>query len=189
MADLALLLENEANAEIEGILEAARAKAEATLKAAQDNASSIVEGRKRALETELQAGLTRARSTAELESASVKLSANQSVMDKAFELAQTELRNFTKGSNYEAALGKLIVEAKNSLGSAAKLEAHPNELDATKRAAEALGLSIPVEANAAIETGVRVLANGGQSAVTNTLLGRLGRAKDGLLSEVAKLLG
>ena len=86
-------------------------------------------------------------------------------------------------------LEKLITEVKGAIGSIGKLEVHPDDLAKAESAAKAAGLNVPVHANAEIETGIRAFAESGQTSVTNTLLGRLSRARDGLLSEVARTLG
>ncbi len=188
MADLATLLETEANAEIEAILAEARREADGILKAATEQAQTLLESRRRALETEFAAGQTRAKSAAEIEASALRLSANHGSTQKAFAQAEAELRAFTKSGEYKVTLGKLINEAKNALGTVSKLQANPNELDAVTDAAKTLGLNVPVEASADIETGVRAFATGGQTSITNTLLGRLGRARDSILSDVSRLL-
>jgi V/A-type H+/Na+-transporting ATPase subunit E len=189
MADLASLLESEASAEIEAILGEARQRADGIVKAAEEQAKSVLEGRKRALENALQATITRAKSSAELESAALKLSANHGASEQAFSSAQAELKAFTKSAEYEKTLQKLITEVKNAVGNVTKLEVNPADVDVAKRAAIAAGVTAQVHANPDIETGVRGFAEGGSSSVTNTLLGRLSRARDGLLSDVAKVLG
>jgi vacuolar-type H+-ATPase subunit E/Vma4 len=189
MADLATLLESEASAEIEAILGEARQRADGIVKAAEEQAKSVLEGRRRALENALQSTITRAKSSAELESAALKLSANHGASEQAFSSAQAELRAFTKSAEYEKTLQKLIAEVKNALGTVTKLEVNPSDVEVAQRAATAAGLSVPVNANPDIETGVRGFAEGGFSSVTNTLLGRLSRARDSLLSDVAKVLG
>ena len=73
MADLASLLESEAQAEIEAILGEARSKADGIVKAGEEQAKSYLEGKKRAFDNDLNAALTRAKSGAELEGAALTL--------------------------------------------------------------------------------------------------------------------
>ena len=189
MADLATLLESEAQAEIEAILGEARARANAIVQAAQDQAKGILEGRKRALEVELAAGQVRAKSAAELESAAMRLAANHGATEKAFASAEADLRTFTKSGEYQGVLARLITEVKGVLGDVARLEVNPADVSVAKLAAQAAGLSgVEIVSNPEIETGVRASPKAGQTAVTNTLLGRLGRGRDALLAEVAGLL-
>jgi vacuolar-type H+-ATPase subunit E/Vma4 len=183
MADLAKLLESEASAEIETILAEARSKADGIVKAAQAQATSVLEGKRRALENELSAAKVRAKSAADLEGAALKLQASHTASQQAFSSAESE------SGEYQGVLQKLIGEASNALGVLSKLEVNPADLETAKKALSALGLNAEVSANAAIETGVRALNESGNSSITNTLLGRLSRAKDSLLSDVAKVLG
>ena len=189
MADLAKLLESEASAEIETILAEARSRADGIVKAAEEQAKSILEGKRRALENELSAARVRAKSASDLEGSALKLGASHGASQQAFISAESELRNFTKSAEYGNVLEKLIREASGALGGLSKLEVHSTDLEVAKKAAAAAGLTVEVHANNQIETGIRGVGLSGSSSVTNTLLGRLARAKDGLLSDVAKVLG
>ena len=188
MADLATLLESEANAEVEAILSEARSKADAIVQSATEQAGSLVDLRRRTLETELVAAQVRARSAADLDSASQRLNANHVATEQSFTQAETELRNFTKSGEYKNVLEKLMTEVKGAIANISKLEVHPDDVAVATEAAKNAGLNVPVTANREIATGVRAVASGGQSSITNTLLGRLSRARDGLLSDVARVL-
>ena len=188
MADLATLLESEANAEVEAILSEARSKADAIVQSATEQAGSLVDLRRRTLETELVAAQVRARSAADLDSASQRLNANHVATEQSFTQAETELRNFTKSGEYKNVLEKLMTEVKGAIANISKLEVHPDDVAVATEAAKNAGLNVPVTANSEIATGVRAVAEGGQSSITNTLLGRLSRARDGLLSDVARVL-
>jgi V/A-type H+/Na+-transporting ATPase subunit E len=189
MADLAKLLESEAQAEIEAILAEARSKADGIVNAATEQAKSVLEGRRRALENELAAARIRAKSASDLEAAALKLGASHGASQSAFDSAEMELRNFTKSGEYAGVLEKLIREVSSALGGVKKLEVNPADVEVAKRAIAAAGLNAEIIASSAIETGVRGIAASGNASVTNTLLGRLARAKDGLLADVAKVLG
>lgn len=189
MADLAKLLESEASAEIEAILAEARSRADGIVKQAEEQAKSILEGKRRALENELSAARVRAKSASDLEGAALKLGASHGASQQAFLSAESELRQFTKTAEYGNVLGKLIKEAATALGGLSQLEVHSTDLEHAKKAVTAAGLTVNVVANDQIETGIRAIGESGTSSVTNTLLGRLARAKDSLLSDVAKVLG
>ncbi len=188
MADLATLLESEANAEVEAILSEARSKADVIVQGANEQAKSLVDSRRRTLETELVAAQVRAKSAADLDAASQRLNANHVATEQSFNQAETELRNFTKSGEYKNVLEKLIREVQGALQNISKLEVHPDDVAVASEAAKNAGLNVAISANSDVETGVRAVAEGGQSSITNTLLGRLGRARDGLLSEVARTL-
>ena len=189
MADLAKLLESEASAEIETILAEARSRADGIVKLAEEQAKSILEGKRRALENELSAARIRAKSASDLEGSALKLGASHGASQQAFSQAESELRQFTKSGEYQHVLEKLIREAATALGGLSKLEVNSSDLETAKKAVLATGLAIEVHSNDKIETGVRGIGLSGSSSVTNTLIGRLARAKDGLLADVAKVLG
>lgn len=190
MADLATLLESEAAAEIEQILAEARAQGEARVRAANEQASALVEARRRALENELAAGLVRARSAADLESAALRLAASHDATEAAFSQAAQQLRAYTRTSEYAATLAKLIAEARSALGSVERIEVNPADTAAAEAALRQAGvMTATVTPNPEVETGVRAYGAGTRTAITNTLLGRLARAREGLLAEVSRKLG
>jgi V/A-type H+/Na+-transporting ATPase subunit E len=188
MADLATLLESEANAEVEAILSEARSKADVIVQNANEQAKSLVDSRRRTLEAELVAAQVRAKSAADLDAASQRLNANHVATEQSFNQAETELRNFTKSGEYKNVLEKLMREVQGAISNISKLEVHPDDVAVATEAAKNAGLNVSITANSDVETGVRAIAEGGQSSITNTLLGRLSRARDGLLSEVARTL-
>jgi V/A-type H+-transporting ATPase subunit E len=188
MADLATLLESEAAAEIEQILAEARAQADGRVRAANEQAQALLESRRRALEHELAAGLVRARSAADLESAALRLGANHDATAKAFEAAEEQLRAYTRTSEYTTTLVKLITEAQGALGQIERLEASPTDLPAVQAAARQAGVVATVTASPDVETGIRAYGPGSRSAASNTLLGRLGRSREALAGDVARLL-
>lgn len=188
MADLATLLESEADAEIEAVLADARSQADRIVRQATEQAQASLEARRRALEGELAAGLVRARSAADLESAALRLAAAHDATERAFAEAETELRAYTRTAEYRGTLQALIREARYALGDIATLEVNPADVTAAAEAARAAEVSAPVLPNPEVQTGVRAIGPGGRTSITNTLLGRLARARDQLSSDVARLL-
>jgi V/A-type H+/Na+-transporting ATPase subunit E len=188
-ADLATLLEAEAKGEIDTVLAAAREKAATIVARASAEAQSLLAGRKAALASEAASGRIRAQSAADLEAAALRLGAGHQANQAAFDHAEAELRGLTKTSEYPNVLAKLVSEVQAALGEVTKLQVHPSELAAAQAAVQSLGLTgVQLETSPEIETGVRGFAQGGQSAITNTLVGRLARARDGLLADVSRLL-
>lgn len=189
MADLATLLETEANAEIEAILAEARAKAEATLSAAREHAAALSEARHRTAETDRTATLTRARSAADLETAARRLAANHGVVTGVFTQARQELLALSGTSQYETVLAKLMREAAGALEGVERFEVDPADLNPARAAAAQAGFpSTPVTGAADIKAGVRAVGAGGATSVTNTLLDRLERGREALAPIVARVL-
>ncbi len=178
------LLENEAQSEIERIRAEARDRAGAIVRAAQEQAQTLIDSRTRALETQMQAALTRARSGAELERSASRLNAGESGMSRAFQTAQHELLAVTRAPEYKEILGRLIEEARAVVPNADAVEVHPNEAHVARE----LVTDLEVRESYAVQGGVRVIANGGKSGVTNTLQGRLERLRDSLAPQVSRIL-
>ena len=109
------LLENEARAEIERVRAQGRERAQAIVRDAQERAQSLLESRQRALETQMQAGLVRARSAADLEVSAARLNANEGGMRRAFEIAEGQLRGVTQAPEYREILSRLIQEVRAAM--------------------------------------------------------------------------
>lgn len=178
------LLENEAHAEIERVRAEGRERAQAIIRDAQARAASLVEGRKRALDAQLQAGLVRARSAADLEVSAARLNAVESALRRAFELAEGQLRSVTSAPEYREILSRLIGEARQALGHVEALEVNPRDVGLARE----LAPDLTVRENPAVSGGVRAVANGGKSGITNTLSGRLARVRESIAPQVARLL-
>ncbi|ADV68389.1 V-type ATP synthase subunit E [Deinococcus maricopensis] len=178
------LLENEARAEIERVRAEGRERAQAILREAQERAQALVESRTRALETQRQAELTRARSAADLELAAARLNANESGLAQAFDIAQQELRNVTQVPEYREILARLISEARQAIPDAEALEVNPAEAHIAREVAP----GIDVRENPAIRGGVRVVGRGGKSGISNTLEGRLERVRAALSPQIARMM-
>ncbi|WP_027482032.1 V-type ATP synthase subunit E [Deinococcus pimensis] len=178
------LLENEARAEIERIRAEGSERAQAIVRAAQERAQALIESRTRALEAQTQAGLVRARSAAELEVSAARLSASDSSLKRAFELAEQQLNGVTRAPEYREILARLINEARAALGDIEAIEVNPAEASVAREVAPGL----EVRENPAIVGGVRAVGKGGKSGITNTLLGRLQRVQGSLAPQVARML-
>lgn len=188
MADLSTMLKNEAQSEIEAIQKAALEQATSIVNHARDEAASLLESRKRALESNLAAGLVRAKSAANLEASALRLSAAESGMSRAFGEATARMKAFTRAAAYPNILGKLALEAKKMIGEVEAVEVNPNDIAVAQTAMVTAGITAPVRGNPNIETGVRLVGPGGRSGISNTLLGRLERVRESIAPAIAKIL-
>ncbi len=178
------LLENEARAEIERVRAQGRERAQAIVREAQERAQALLESRQRALESQTQAGLVRARSAADLEVSAARLNANEGSMRRAFEIAENQLRGVTQAPEYREILSRLIQEVRAAMPDVEAIEVHPNEIGL----ARLVVTDLEVRPNESIQGGVRAVGRGGKSGVTNTLLGRLERVRGSLAPQVARIL-
>ncbi|MEF2279346.1 V-type ATP synthase subunit E [Deinococcus sp. YIM 134068] len=178
------LLEHEAQAEIERVRAEARDRAGMILAGARERAQSLIDSRTRALETQRQAGLVRARSSADLELSAARLNAGEQGLGQVYGMVEQYLQGITQAPEYREILGRLITEARQAIPDAEAVEVNPAEVALARE----LVPDLPVRENPAIRGGVRLLARGGKSGITNTLGGRLERVKAELAPQVSRLL-
>ncbi|WP_027459962.1 V-type ATP synthase subunit E [Deinococcus murrayi] len=184
MAPLDKLLEQEAQGEIERIRAEARDRAGQILAQAQERAQALLESRTRQLETRRQAELVRARSAAELELNAARLTASEQGLAQVYALVEGHLRDITRLPEYREILSRLLAQARDAIPDAEVVEVNPEDLEL----AQSLVSDLAVRANPAVVGGVRVVARGGKSGITNTLPGRLERVRAELAPQVSRLL-
>ncbi|MDO4263006.1 MAG: V-type ATP synthase subunit E [Deinococcus sp.] len=178
------LLENEAQAEIERVRADARARAEQIVADARAEAQGLVESRSRVLDKQYQAGLTRARSSADLEMNAARLSAGEEGIAQVYGLVEQQLRDIGRLPEYREILGRLLNEARQAVPAAEVAEVNPSDVEILR----SLVGDLEVRANPGIEGGVRLISQGGKSGITNTLMGRLQTLRGGLTPEIRQLL-
>ncbi|MFC3862606.1 V-type ATP synthase subunit E [Deinococcus antarcticus] len=178
------LLENEAQAEIDRIRAEARGRAEKIIADARERAQAMLESRQRALESQRQAGLVRARSAADLEMSAARLSASESGMTQVYDVVNQYLGGISSAPEYRDILHRLVQEARQAVPDAEAVEVNPQDVGLGR----ILVQDIPVRENANITGGVRVIARGGKSGITNTLAGRLERVKADLAPQINRIL-
>lgn len=182
------LLENEAHSEIERIHALAQGQAEQLVAQARERAQAMIDSRRRALDSEYAAGLTRARSAADLDGNAQRLEATNTLQVQAFELAERHLRSAPVAPEYPQMLSRLIAQGLESLPGATVVEANPAEHDAVHQALAQLGRSMDVRANPQLATGVRLVSPDGKTSIQNTLLGRLERVRGDLAPQISRLV-
>lgn len=191
MADLTALLDKEASAEIEAIRSEAQSRASEIVAKAEEEAEAIRTNRERAAKQQRDAALVRARSAAQLEAASLKLTTQQGAIEEVFDAAERKLDAYVENdSDYAATLAALLSEAVAAVGGAdrvAKVIVHPDERAAAEKAAASAGVKDKLATDADVRGGVRVVATN-RIVVANTLYGRLEALREELASEVAETL-
>lgn len=184
MSKLAAILETEVSAEIEQIQAQAREEAARIVREAEAQAQELLQSKERQLQARRAAELTRARSTAQLSSTAQRLSASDSQMARAFALAEEQLEGIRRVPQYREILARLLREAREALPTATVAQTHPDDVALLSE----LATGLDVEPNPSIKGGVRLLAQGGKSGLTNTLTGRLERLKPALAPKVSAIL-
>lgn len=184
MSKLAAMLDSEVSAEIAQIQAQAREEASRIVAEAEARASELLQSRERQLASRREAELTRARSTAELGRSARRLNASESQLSRAFALAEEQLGGIRAAPQYREILSRLLREAREALPGAEVVEAHPDDLELVR----GLAAGLEVRPNPEVRGGVRLLARGGKSGLTNTLAGRLERLKPTLAPQVSAIL-
>ncbi|BDP42726.1 v-type ATP synthase subunit E [Deinococcus aetherius] len=178
------LLENEAQSEIERIRAEARERSARILADARERAQSLLDSRTRALETQRQSGLVRARSAADLELSASRLNAGEQGLGQVYGMVEQYLQGITQAPEYREILGRLITEARQAIPNPEAVEVNPAEAALARE----LVTDLPVRENPGVVGGVRVVARGGKSGITNTLGGRLEQVRSDLAPQISRLL-
>ncbi len=182
------ILESEIRSEIARIGADATAQAAAIVSEAKEKASNMLDSRSRALDADYNAGLTRTRSAADLESNAQRLNASDTLQVKAFQEAEQKLKDLTTSSDYPQVVSKLIAEGLQALPTADVIETSSAEQHAVNEALAQLGRQMDVKVNEQVKTGVRLVGPGGKTSVQNTLLGRLNSGRAELSAQVSRLI-
>ena len=185
---LADILESEIQGEISSIAQQANTRAAEIVARAQEQAQTLIDSRTRLLANEKAAGLTRAKSAADLDSNAQRLSASDSLQTRAFQEAESQLRVIPQHPEYPQIVVRLLQEAHTALPTAEAIETSSSELEAVRQAAQQLGIHTEVRANDSVVTGVRLVGAGGKTSIQNTLLGRLQAGRETLSAQVSRLL-
>ena len=191
MADLAALLDKEASAEIEAIHSEAQDRASEIVAEAEDEAEQLVARRERAARQQHDASLVRARSSAELDAASMRLNAQQKAIESVFAEARNRIDALVaQEKTYAPVLKSLVQQALAGLGTTtgATVVVHPDEKAVAEKVIGSLGLGLSVSTAADVRGGVRLQGPKGSASIENTLYGRLDALRDELASEVSGIL-
>lgn len=186
MSKLEAILSQEVEAEIQAILEGAKAKAEALRSEAKAKAEGVLAAKRRALEASLQAAIRRAESAGELLLSTARTEAKGEVLFQVRAKVEEALRALPDSPEWPQVLRKLSEEALSALGEPEALVSHPENLVHLEAFARERGLELRVDP--ALRLGVRAIGKGGRTQVENALPSRLERAWDALSSRVAQVL-
>jgi V/A-type H+-transporting ATPase subunit E len=191
VADLAALLDKEASAEIESIRSEAQERASEIVAEAEEEAEQLVAKRERAAKQQRDAALVRARSSAELEAASMRLKAQQQAIESVFDEARDRIDALVSNrETYAPVLKTLLQQAIAGLDSKADMTVvvNPDESSVAKEVVDELDLQVEVSTDDQLRGGVRLKAAKGSNSIENTLVGRLDALRDDLASEVSEVL-
>lgn len=188
-SELIAILQKEADAERERLLDDAKAQAEQIIAEAQKEADARLAARRQELEVERQSARMRAESAAQVRAAAVVLQAKDEVLADVFATAEAELARMAQDrSRYPALLRGLIREAAAGLDGRLVVEVHPSDLEVARTAVRELKLDAEVKPADDIRGGACVSTENGRFVVENTLASRIERVKSFIAPELAALL-
>lgn len=182
MSNLATLLEKEAGTEIEEILSGARNTASEIVAKAKEEAKSLLAQKEHALKSQYEAGIIRAKSSAQLEASSLRLKAQNDGVEAVFEQVKTDLLGLKDSDKYADIFKSLYSEAASAVGKVASVLVNPND---TKYINDA---NVKVETDESIIAGLKLKGEGSSVMIENSLLSRLEAVKDDAASLVSKTL-
>lgn len=186
MANLADILQSEVASEISAVAGEAEAKAKVLIDAATAKAEALKASKQRLLEAEHAAALRRAESAAELMMNQARIAARGQAMDQVKSGALSTLQKLASDSGFGAVLTKLADQALSGVGKAEAAVVNPAHASLLQGWAQSKGLKLV--SDAAVNYGVRLVAEGGKSYVQNSLTERLERAWDSLSAKAAKAI-
>lgn len=190
MANLSALLDKEVSAEIETILSEAKESAAELLSQAQIEGDAVRAQLMRASETQRDAALVRAQSSAKLEAASLKLKAQHAAVENVFTVVGSRLDALRHDIDaYRTILSKLISEAVSVFpdGGVEAIHVNPADVDLAESIKASLGLVASVRSDVDVGAGVR-LHGQDNVVVENTLGQRLDALREELASDVSGIL-
>ena len=186
-SELSKVIEAEAEAERQRVLDAAKQQAgEITAAAEADAAAQAAEFERSSREQE-QAARRRAESAANLKASALLLTAKSEMLDAVFAAAREKLRAL-KGPEYQQALKALIAEAAASYEGSFIVRVRPEDLKAAQQVIKDLKLGATAEADGSVPDGIVASDPAGRMMVYNRFADRIDRARPALLSELSQIL-
>lgn len=182
MSNLAALLEKEASAEIEEILSEARNTASEIVAKANEEAKSLLVQKERALKSQHDAEIIRAKSSAQLEASSMRLKAQNDGVEAVFDKVKSDLKGLRNSDNYADVFKALYAEAAAAVSKVASVIVNPDDAKYINDS------SVKVETDSSILTGLKLKGEGSSVMIENSLLSRLEAVKDDAASLVSKTL-
>jgi len=190
---LAALLDQEAGAEIEAILAAARSRVSELVAAAKEREEVRLAEAQRILAAQHEAAMVRAESAAQLEATAVKLRAQHRVVEAVFARAAKELDALIgDAKRYQPVLLKLLNEAIDALGGEAikiaSVTVNPADQALITAVAKKLNLAVEIKTDPELRGGVKVTAADANVSITNSLPVRLAAVREELTTDLSRLL-
>ena len=186
MSKLGDILQEEASGEINKILAEADSKAATLIAGAKSKASERVEACRKKVEAEHRGATRRAESAAELILSTARTQAKGEAIALVKNKVLTGLGEIAGKPNYGKILEALADEAAQAVEAPEAVVVHPN--DKVKLRTWAIQKGLELRTDPGVQLGVRIVVQGGQRSMENSLPERLKRAWERVASGVAQRL-
>ncbi len=186
-SELLKLIENEAQAEQQRILDAARQEAKDILDKARAQTVQMKESQEALLTAENNITAVKDQSAARLEASALILSAKDKIINGIFAEAAQKL-NALSGAPQKQALKNLMAEACSQFGPGMVVTVKKEDLALAQQIAKELKLDAKLETDPQVKDGVIVSNPDRTSVVLNRFADRMARAKPALTSSLAQIL-
>jgi vacuolar-type H+-ATPase subunit E/Vma4 len=186
-SELLKLIETEAQAEKQRILDAARQGAKEIREKAQAQAAQMKEAQETLILAENSIAAIKAQSAAHLEAAALVLSAKDRILGDIFAEAAQKLTSLN-GDQLRNALKNLMTEACSQFGPGMVVTVRKEDMSLAQQIAKDLKLDARLEADPSVKDGVTVSNQDRTAVVLNRFADRMARAKPALTSSLAQIL-
>jgi vacuolar-type H+-ATPase subunit E/Vma4 len=186
-SELLQIIEAEAEAERQRVLNDARQQASQIVATAEAGAKELKDRFARLCREQEQAARLKAESAANLEASALLLSTKSQVLEAVFAQAREKLRALG-AADYRRALKALIAEAAAGFEGGFVVRVRPDDVKAAQQIIKDLQLSATAEADQSVPDGVVAGDGAGRMMVNNRFADRIARARPSLLAELAQIL-
>jgi vacuolar-type H+-ATPase subunit E/Vma4 len=186
--DILQALEDQAQADCAECLGEAEAHAKHIVDEAEREAAGIRDRYLQNMERTAGAEAAQKVNAARLESKMLISSVKGDGLDNVFTQAQSQLGSLRSRPDYPQALEAMLAEALDGASDDAVVKVNPDDVAAAQSAAGRIAPGVRVEGDASVVGGVLVELDGGTILRRNTLDDRLGRAREYVQNDVARVL-
>lgn len=184
MANLAAILDKEASAEIEAILSEAQNRASEIVAKAKEEAQSLIAQKERALSSQHEAAIVRAKSAAQLAASSLTLRSQNDGVVGVFDKVNSGINDLMKDKGkYKKVMNSLFKEASGAVGKVTSVIVNPADKDVID-----VPDGVKIETDDSVTAGVKLRSEGSNATVENSLFSRLDSLRDELASDVSNIL-
>lgn len=186
-SELLKVIENEAEAERQRILESGQKEAREILEKAQTEALQLEQKFEADSLAQEKAEMAKAESTANLQAMAILLAKKSRTIEQIFEETYQKILE-TPPDKYKKALKIMIQEAAGELSGDLVIKSSSDDLKTVQEIAKALKLKSEVKADPLIKEGVIVSNQAESNSILNRFSDRLKKARPSLMARISEIL-